>query len=71
MLFRSASLAAVRCLGGDWEGAEVEAREVLSNEAFPEGVRADVSAILARDPERIAHPGLRAAFRAASSDVSS
>ena len=58
-----ASLAAVRWLGGDISGAELEAREVLSNEAFPAGVRADVSAILARAPERISHPGLRAVFR--------
>jgi hypothetical protein len=66
-----ASLAAVRWLGGDITGAELEAREVLSNEAFPAGVRADASAILARAPERIACPGLRAAFRSESSDSSS
>jgi hypothetical protein len=65
-----ASLTAVRWLSGDVEGAEVEARELLSNEAFPAGVRADVSAILERAPERIAHPGLRAAFRALSDSSS-
>ncbi len=64
-----AGLAAVRCLGGDWEGAELEAREVLSNEAFPEGVRADVSAILDRAPRAYRSSRLAGRFRAASPDA--